>query len=206
MLTDGSLGTTDGGLCSLIPLPIIILSDIGDVMFVRPNPAQPHPAAADLRSIRARALAILGNHDGGSSLVELAVTLPVLLLLSSGMCVVGIAMNNYLILTNATGVAARQISVSRGQTLDPCATAVTALTTAAPTLTSAKLTYSYVFNGVAYSGTSCSSASYTTGAASNLIQGAPAQIVVNYPCSLAAYNTNFAPGCNLRAQLTEVVQ
>jgi len=171
----------------------------------RTNPTQ--TAAPDLRSIRARACAILSSdHDRGSSLVEFAFTLPVLLLLASGMCVTGIAMNNYLILTNATAVAARQLSVSRGQTLDPCATAVSALTTAAPTLTTSKLTYSYVFNGVSYSGTSCSSASYTSGAASNLVQGQPAQMVVNYPCSLAAYGTNFAPGCNLRAQLTEVVQ
>jgi Flp pilus assembly protein TadG len=168
---------------------------------------QLHPAHADLLSIRARARAILSkNQDNGSALIEMAFTLPVLMLLSSGMCVMGIAMNNYLILTNATAVAARQLSVSRGQTLDPCATAVSALTTAAPTLTASKLTYSYVFNGIAYSGTSCSSANYTSGAASNMVQGQPAQMVVNYPCSLVGYNANFAPGCSLRAQLTEVVQ
>jgi Flp pilus assembly protein TadG len=165
-----------------------------------------NPEGIDLRSIRERARAILRGDDRGSSLVEFALTLPPLMLLSSGMCVMGIAMNNYLILTNATGVAARQISVSRGQTLDPCATAVATLTTAAPTLTASKLTYSYVFNGVAYSGTSCSSTAYTSGAPSYLVQGQPAQMVVNYPCSLGAYNVNFAPGCNLRAQLTEVVQ
>ena len=162
-------------------------------------------AAVDLRSIRERARDILSG-DRGSALVEFAFTLPPLMLLSSGMCVMGIAMNNYLILTNATAVAARQISVSRGQTLDPCATAVSALTAASPTLTASKMTFAYVFNGVSYSGTSCSSTGYTTGAPSNLVQGQSEQITVTYPCSLAAYNTNFAPGCTLKSQLTEVVQ
>jgi len=176
-------------------------------MFEEHKPAQRNDDTVGLRSMRERACAILGeDQDGGSSLIEFALTLPPLLLVVTGIWVFGFAMNNYLILTNATTVAARQISISRGQTLDPCATAVSSLTAAAPTLTPSKLTYSYVFNSVSYSGTSCVSTSYSTGAPSNLVQGQPAQIIVSYPCSLVAYNANFAPTCNLKTQITELVQ
>jgi Flp pilus assembly protein TadG len=176
-------------------------------MFVEHKPFQRNDDTVNLCSIRERAGAILrDDRDGGSSLIEFALTLPPLFLIVTGIWVFGFAMNNYLILTNATTVAARQISISRGQSLDPCATAVSALTAAAPTLTASKFTYSYAFNSVAYSGTTCVSTSYATGAPSNLVQGQPAQITVNYPCSLLAYNANFAPTCNLKAQITELVQ
>lgn len=176
-------------------------------MFEKHQPEQANTGTVDLRSIRARARAILStDEDRGGAMIEFAFTLPPLLLVVTGIWVFGFAMNNYLILTNATTVAARQLSISRGQTLDPCATAVSALTAAAPTLTSSKFAYSYVFNATSYSGTTCSSTSYTTGAPSNLVQGQPAQIVVTYPCSLVAYNANFATNCSLKAQMTELVQ
>jgi len=168
---------------------------------------QPNGVTVDLRSIRERAVAILKKDaDHGNALIEMAVTLPPLLLVATGIWVMGFAMNNYLILTNATTVAARQLSISRGQTLDPCAVAVTALKAAAPTLTPANFTYSFTLNATTYTGASCSSTSYTTGAPSNLVQGQPASITVTYPCNLQAYKANFAPTCNLQAQMTELVQ
>jgi len=176
-------------------------------MFDKHQPAQANIDTVDLRSIRERARAILSaDENRGGALVEFAFTLPPLLLIVTGIWVFGFAMSNYMLLTNATTVAARQISISRGQTLDPCATAVSALTAAASTLTSSKLTYAYSFNSVAYSGTSCSSSSYSTGAPSNLVQGQPAQITVTYPCSLVVYGKNLVPTCNLQAQMTELVQ
>ena len=176
-------------------------------MYVDTKQARRTDVSVDLRSIRQRACSILNaKQDRGSSLIEFAVALPPLLLVATGIWAMGFAMNNYLILTNATTVAARQIAISRGQTLDPCATAVSALTAAAPTLTASKFAYTYTFNGTSYSGTSCSSSTYTTGAPSNLVQGQPASITVTYPCSLIAYNANFAPTCSLKSQMTELVQ
>jgi len=176
-------------------------------MFDTPKHPQRNTEFVDVHSIRDRARAILSeDEDRGGALIEFALTLPPLMMVVVGIWIFGFAMNNYLILTNATTVAARTLSISRGQTLDPCATAVSALTAAAPTLTSSKLTYSYSLNSVSYSGTSCSSASYSTGAPSNLIQGQPATITVNYPCSLAGYGTDYAPTCNLQARMTELVQ
>jgi hypothetical protein len=186
---------------------MIAFENKGDVMSATTKQDGTNEPTIDLRSIRERAIAILDDGmDAGGSLIEFALTLPPLLLVATGIGAIGIAMNNYLIVTNATTVAARQISISRGQTLDPCATAVSSLTAAAPTLTASKFTYAYKFNGVAYSGTSCPSANYTSGAPSNLVQGQPESITVTYPCSILAYNANLAPSCSLQASMTELVQ
>jgi hypothetical protein len=66
--------------------------------------------------------------------------------------------------------------------------------------------FSFVLNGVSYSGTTCSSSSNTTGAAANLVQGANATVIVSYPCVLKVYGANYAPTCNLHTQMTEYVQ
>jgi Flp pilus assembly protein TadG len=144
--------------------------------------------------------------EEGSSLIEFAVCLPVLLLILTGTFAFGIALNNYLMLTNATTIGAQQLSISRGQTTDPCATASGAIIAASPLLKPASFTFAYVINGAAYSGTSCSSSSTTTGAAGNLLQGVSAKVTVTYPCNLAVYGANIVPNCSMKAQLTEMVQ
>jgi Flp pilus assembly protein TadG len=145
--------------------------------------------------------------EAGGSLVEFAIVLPVLLLIVTGVFTFGIALNNYLELTDAVGIGGRQLAISRGQTTDPCATAVSAIENAAPSLNPASYTsWTFVLNGTSYSGTSCSSSSTTTGAAGNLSQGKSAQVKVEYPCNLTVYGINYAPSCTLTAQITELVQ
>jgi Flp pilus assembly protein TadG len=145
--------------------------------------------------------------ESGQSLVEFALCLPILLLIATGIFVIGIAMNHYLIMTNAVNIGAQQLAISRGQTTDPCAITASAVTSAAPTLVSANLSFTLVLNGSSYSGTSCSSGSTTTGEAGQLVQGSAAQVTVTYPCSLLIYARNLAPGgCTLKAQTTELVQ
>jgi hypothetical protein len=61
--------------------------------------------------------------EQGGALVEFALLLPILLLLTTGIMVFGVAMNNYLQLTNAVSIGARNLAISAGITLDPCATA-----------------------------------------------------------------------------------
>ena len=127
-------------------------------------------------------------------MVEVALVLPILLLVLTGIFALGLAFNNYLILTEATNVGARALAISRGSTTDPCATTSSAVIAAAPLLVPANLTFTFGLNGTTYSGTSCSSGSTTTGAAANLVQGGNALVTVSYPCSLAVYGANYAPG------------
>jgi Flp pilus assembly protein TadG len=148
----------------------------------------------------------LHAEEAGQSLLEFALVLPLLLLIVTGITTFGIALNNYIILTNSVTVGARLLSISRGQTTNPCSDAATAIQNAAPTLTPGNLTYSFVLNGTSYTGSTCSSADAYSGAAGNLQTGKSAQVTVSYPCNLQVFGINYAPTCNLTAQITELVQ
>jgi len=135
----------------------------------------------------------------GQSVVEFALCLPILLLILTGIFAFGVAINNYLTLTNAVNVGGQVLAISRGSA-DPCATATAAVYGAAPVLDQAGFSFTIVLNGNSYAGASC-----TTGAG-NLAQGTTAQITATYPCNLAVYGVSYAPGCTLRAQISELVQ
>ena len=149
---------------------------------------------------------VCNRTEEGGALVELALVLPILLLIVTAIYSFGIALNNYLQLTDGVAIGARLLAVSAGQTTDPCAITVAAIERAAPSLKTANLTFSFVLNGTTYPGTSCSSANINTGAAGNMVAGQPAQVTVTYPCNLAVYGKNYAPTCNLVAQTTEIIQ
>ncbi len=144
------------------------------------------------------------GEDAGQSLIEFAFCLPLILLVVTGIMTFGIAMNQYMQLTEAVSAGARQFAVSRGSQTDPCAAAVTTIAAAAPTLVKANLGYSMQVysNSTSYSTytTSCSSAV--------LYQGTPLVVTVTYPCNMVWYGVNkFKTGaCTLTARTTEVVQ
>jgi Flp pilus assembly protein TadG len=149
----------------------------------------------------------LARDERGQAMVEFAMTVPIMLLLLAAILVLGVVFNNYLALTNATTAGAQQLSISRGQTSDPCATTSQTIQAAAPNLTGG-LTYSIAFGsgnpvtyGSAFTGTSCTSAT------ADLVSGDTAKVTVTYPCSLVIYGTNYAPsGCTLTAQTAELIQ
>jgi len=141
---------------------------------------------------------LLRDDDGGP-LVEFAMVLPMMMVVMTGIFYLGIALTLYLQLTNATDIAARQLSISRGQTSDPCSTVSTAFAASAPNLSSSNLTYAYVINSINYSGTSC------TGAAAEMIQGKSAQVTVQYPVHLGIYAVGWST-ITLKAQTTELIQ
>jgi Flp pilus assembly protein TadG len=135
----------------------------------------------------------------GQSLVEFSLIMPVLFLAMTGMLSFGMTMHDYLVLTNGVNSGAQVLSMSRGQTTDPCATASAAVQSAAPSLTTANLSYTISVNGTSYTGTTC-----TTGAL-NMVQGTTAKVTVGYPCVLAVYGLS-APACGLKATTSELIQ
>jgi Flp pilus assembly protein TadG len=167
-----------------------------------PSPGQEHEPMSTVRRISR----LIFRRDEGQSLVEFAVCLPPMLILTTGIFMFGIAVANDVTLTNATAAAAEQLAIARGNTLDPCALASSTVYSAAPNLTSGSLSFSYSLNGNPYSGTTCSSASTSTGAPGNLVQGKSAQITVTYPCNLKIFRANNFPSCVLTAKTTELVQ
>ncbi len=144
--------------------------------------------------------------ERGSASVELALTVPLLLVLVTGMYSFGTFLQQYMQLTDAVNIGAKWLAVNRLKTLDPCNLAYTAVTNAAPMLNLNSSDFTISLDGQAESGSSCSSSSYTSGAASYMVQGTPATVTVKYPCSLGIYGANLVPSCTMTATLTEIMQ
>jgi len=165
--------------------------------------AQPGGKRRSLERLRA----LLHAGEGGSALVEFAMILPMMLILTTGILMFGIAMNNYLALTNAVSIGARTVAVNAGITLDPCSVASQAIIAASPGLAAGNLKFSYVFNGVGASGTSCASPSVSSGAAGNLTSGSTVSVTATYPLNLSVFGTKYsASNATLSATSTELVQ
>jgi Flp pilus assembly protein TadG len=135
----------------------------------------------------------------GGALVETAVSLPVILLLMTGIFSFSVALHQKLELAEAVSAGGRVLAVERGDT-DPCQTTTAAIYAAAPTLTRSNLTISYVLNGVPV-GTGVTTCSGTL----NMITGGNAQIIATYPTTIGIYGKSLG-AFNLGTQITEVVQ
>lgn len=144
-----------------------------------------------------RARAALARSDEGGALVEIALTVPVLLGVLTGIITFGIAFSNQLTLTQAVGSAGQYLSQIRTSTTNPCADTFTALKNAAPGLTSANITMTVTMNGTATTANTCS------GKQTQLVQGSPVSVYATYPCSLSIYGVTFANSCQLTAKVTE---
>lgn len=151
--------------------------------------------------------ALIVQEDGGP-LVEMAVVLPLMMLIITGMTGLGIVLNQYLVLTNATQVGAMQVAISAGESgFDPCNVAATAVAAASPTLVASNITYTFQFSGVTgsvgpFKGTSASTC--TTDAASVTAQ-TTVTVETQYPASLLIFG--FKPSTiNMQSWTAELVQ
>jgi Flp pilus assembly protein TadG len=144
----------------------------------------------------------------GSALVEMAVTLPLVMLIMTGIFSFSIALYQKLMLAEAVSNAGRVLASDRGDN-DPCKTAANALSSAAPGLTPSGITVTFVLDGTTQPGsgpaTTASCPGTGTTANSYMVAGQTAQIQAKYSCSLGVYNTSFS-SCQLGSQITEEVQ
>jgi Flp pilus assembly protein TadG len=145
------------------------------------------------------ARAFLRRNEAGGSLVELALSLPILLLIMTGIFSFSIALNQKLEVTEAVSTGGRFLAIDRGDT-DPCASTAAKVYAAAPTLGQSSMTFAFaITNGTtttSYSKPTCSGAIMTTGGS--------AMLQVSYPCSLSVYGATFP--CHISTQVTEVIQ
>lgn len=157
------------------------------------------------RSLRVPAalrLPTIADQDG-QSMVEFALVAPMVLILATGICFMGICLQRYLVLTNAVTTGAQQVAISRGSTTDPCATAASAVSAAVPGLSSSSLTFTLTLSSTAYgpyTGVSNASCSKAT-----LSQNESATLTVSYPVTIPIYgfkNQNFT----MTATTEEIVQ
>jgi Flp pilus assembly protein TadG len=149
---------------------------------------------------RARA----GLAASGTVAVEFALVGPVLLLAIVGMFVFGVALNNWVILTNAAEAGALQFASSRGSS-SPYTSTTGAITAAAPTLKTPSPTIT-----LKVVGTACASdATCLTALAANA--GNAASVTATYPCmpgnpNLTVYGYNYSTACTLTVTTTERIQ
>jgi Flp pilus assembly protein TadG len=141
--------------------------------------------------------------DEGNTIIETALVLPILLSVVTGIFVVGVLYNNYLMLTQAVGSGAQYLqtlSTSPSGT-DPCALTYAYITGAAPNLTPASISLTFTLNGVVTSGNSCAG-----GWANLQVPGATVTVQATYPCNLVIMGVNFAPGgCHLQAKSSQIL-
>lgn len=150
-----------------------------------------------LRRAGRPSLPSLYSCERGVSAIEFAVVAPVVLTIGIGMLKFGVAMTHYMLLNNAAAQGALALALSRGTT-SPYTTTGTAITNAAPSLTSGSVTKTMTING-----TACTTDS---GCASSMVAGQTARVTLSYPCDLTVMGIDFKPGCTLSAQSSQMIQ
>ena len=168
-------------------------------------PADSKGVRVQTRSRVARVGAFLRSRNEGQALVEIAIALPLLLILLTGIFTFGIAYINEMTLQSAVGSAAQLVAVSRGSSTDPCAPAYGALKAAAPNFNATNLGagLTVTVNGTASTKgeTACATDLGTTYGASS---GKSVSVSATYPCTIGVYGRNFAPTCQLAATVSEL--
>jgi Flp pilus assembly protein TadG len=162
-------------------------------------------ASSDGKSLlrRLRNLFFVSDSEGGA-LVEMAVTLPVIMAVMTGIFSFSIALYQKLQLAEAVSNAGHMLATDRGDN-DPCTTATNALYAAGPGLKQSSLSITYTLNGHGY-GSGVTSCAASPGVANaNMVANGSAQIQVTYPCVLAVYGLRYS-SCTISSQITEDVQ
>jgi Flp pilus assembly protein TadG len=168
----------------------------------------------------ARAKKLLGvlGEERAQSLVEFALVFPILIILVMGIVTFGIAFGTYQTLTNAAAAGAQALSISRGNTLNPCTLVSAVVFNTSPYLVqnNIKFTITTFPSGTTTGGTviagpntanpSCVAPTNTTGSNTTIVPPNVAQVTLTYPCKLSIFGINYAPGCTLTAQTSEAIQ
>jgi Flp pilus assembly protein TadG len=162
-------------------------------------------ASAEIRSancrLRDRFCFALHRGDEGQSLVELALSLPILLLLLTGTFSISMALFTYEELGQAVFVASQTVQDGRGYALDsdPCAVIATSVTNALPNWPPANFTYTLQVytSGTAYVqfGPQGQTSFTCPSGAGDLTQNQQAILTVNYKYTwIPAYLLNLGTG------------
>jgi Flp pilus assembly protein TadG len=145
--------------------------------------------------------------EHGNILVEIAVSMPLLLLVFTGIFDFGIAYYNQLTLAQAVGSGAEYLQQIRTSTSNPCADTLTAIENAAPTLAPGKIALAITMNGTSEPSTGTPTTNLScSGAQSYLVQQTPVAVYATYPCSLPILFTRgvtWISTCQLSASVTE---
>lgn len=156
--------------------------------------------------------------DRGQSLVEFALVFPLLITVVMAIVVFGAAYGNYQTLTNAAAAGAQALSISRGNTTNPCTTVTSPAFGVSPYLSQSNLKFTIIISppsgssGTTYTlannqaSPTCQANNTTSAPATDVQQYYNASVTITYPCQLSIFGVNFAPNCLLTAQTSEAIQ
>lgn len=150
-------------------------------------------------SLVSRVRRFFGSDSEGNALVEMAVTLPLVMLIMTGIFSFSFVLYQKLQLAEAVSNAGHYLATARGDS-DPCANAIADVYAAAPGLTQANITIT-----LSQAGTTLPTSCPTTPTSSTLQQGSTAVVTATYPTGLTVYGTSYA-SFSLASQVSEVVQ
>jgi Flp pilus assembly protein TadG len=153
-----------------------------------------------------RRIQCVRREEDGSALVELALFVPVLLCLLTGIFSLSTALYQKLQLAEAMSSAGRVLAAEAGDA-DPCADTTAAIDAAAPGLTASNIGITIIIDGHTYGSNTSSVSCTAAGGANNALMpaGSTAVIQATYPCALSIYNIK-GLGCAISEQIAEVVQ
>jgi Flp pilus assembly protein TadG len=137
----------------------------------------------------------------GATAVEFALLAPPLLFMLFAVIQFGIALNNYIELTDGVRNGARNFAISRATASGtPFTSTTSAIDSAASNLTASSITVTATVNGAACTTDAGCATALSTAA------GLTATVTATYPCNLTVMSVNFAPGCTLTAQTSDLVE
>lgn len=146
------------------------------------------------------------NAERGGAIVEIALTLPVVMLIMTGIFSFSIALYQKLQLAEAVSNGGRVLAAERGQT-DPCADVAAQIWATTQGLTKSNLKLTFVLNGTTVvnaktgSGVTCSG----DGGSPYMVSGNTAQVLASYSVGVGVYGMSYMT-IPINAQVTEVVQ
>ncbi len=161
--------------------------------------------------VRAARRAFRRRGEEGATLVEFAITLPILVATLTGTCSVAMGMYSLQQLANTTSVAVQAVANNPGLAADadPCAEAASVVTTTLPGWKSANFSYSMTITYVEPGTTTVTSATYTAAegvtftCGSSVVQTdgttASGELTQNYPIELTVtYAYSWLPILNFK--------
>ena len=149
------------------------------------------------RKAAAQMVARWRREQNGSSLIEFALVMPVMLLVMTGIFSFSMAFYRQEQLTQAVGAGGQYLQQIRTSTTDPCKDTFNAITSAAPALTSSSITLTLTMGSTNVTAQTCA------GDQTDLTQGGNVTVTASYPCTLTGYNYVFGGTCKLYAKVTE---
>jgi len=151
------------------------------------------------RTFKLRPVVDAARDREGAAAVEFALVLPALLLMMFGIINFGIALNQYLELTDGVREGGRTFAISRSSAT-PYTSTTTAITSAAANLTAGSITITVQVNGVACTTNAGCSTALTAA------PGGAATVIATYPVNLNFLAFNYAPSANLTSTTTDLIE